>query len=447
MKNKFLETVERYSMFSRGDSVVVGLSGGADSMCLVSLLNEVKNELGISLMAVHVNHCIRGEEADRDEMFVRSFCKKNNIPLKVFRENIPEIAKITGESTELCARRIRYEAFDKCSADKIATAHSASDRIETLLFNLSRGSALSGLCSIPAVRDNIVRPLISFTRSEIEDYCRENSIDYVTDSTNLTDEYTRNKIRLNVIPQMTAVNSSFEKNVSRCIELLNEENAYIEGIAQKILKDCVADEGRLSVGGLIGEDACIIRRVIISFLERNSVYEYEFSHIRLICENVGRKFALYLPGDKRIISDEKYLTLENKATEEAVPELQCYSFSKNENISFSKKDKAFEVFFSDTAVSGRQYFCVDADKIGEKLIFRSRNPGDEIKPFNRGCRKTLRKLFSEMKIPVNLREYKYVLADENGVIFVEDVGIDARCSCNNKTKKYLIIKMEDFENE
>ena len=339
MKTKFLYTIKKYSMFSPGDKVVVGLSGGADSMCLVTLLDEFKSELGISVHAVHINHCIRGDEADRDELFVRRFCEEKNIPLTVFRRDIPGISEKTGESTELAARRVRYECFSLCEADKIATAHSASDRIETLLFNLSRGASLNGLCSIPPVRDNIVRPLIGITRSEIEQYCKDNAVEYVTDSTNLTDEYVRNKFRLKVIPGICSINPAFEKNALRCIELLNEENAYIENLAEKLLVKNLQPDGRLSLAGLTEEDDVIYRRVVIRFLESQAVGEYEHSHIGIMTENRGKKIAVCLPGNIRVESDGDFLYVDNKTESLSRPPLHEYAFDIKNGISFQYGNK------------------------------------------------------------------------------------------------------------
>ncbi len=447
MKTKFLDTIKKYSMFSDGDRVVVGLSGGADSMCLVSLLDEFKAELAITLCAVHVNHCIRGEEADRDEQFVRKFCEEKNIPLTVFRKDIPRISRETGESTELAARRVRYECFNKCAAEKIATAHSASDRIETLLFNLSRGASLNGLCSIPPVRDNIVRPLIGITRGEIEEFCKANSIDYITDSTNLTDEYTRNKFRLNVIPELNSINPAFQKNALRCIELLNEENAYIESLADKLLEESLMPDGSLALENLLDEDKVIFRRVVIKFLESRAVGEYEYSHIGIITESKGKKFAVCLPGNIRVKSDGKILYIENNSGNSSREALKEYIFNANDGISFTHGNKKYSVCISREKHEKHGVFYADSDKIGEALVFRAKHPGDVIKPGKGRCSKPLRKLFNEMKIPAEERDFIYVLADEKGVVFVENIGFDARCLCDRETEKYLIIETEEFQNE
>ena len=166
MKNKLLLTVKQYHMPIQGRRVVVGFSGGSDSAALLSILRELSGELGIELTAAHVNHGIRGAEAERDEAFVRTFCAERNIPLRVARYDVPEICKTTGESVEECGRRLRYEFFASVDPGAlIATAHNLDDCAETFFLNLARGTGLRGLCGIPPVRDNIVRPLIDCSKA------------------------------------------------------------------------------------------------------------------------------------------------------------------------------------------------------------------------------------------------------------------------------------------
>ena len=199
---KVRDTLIKYSMLENTDEIIVGFSGGADSTCLLYILNLLKDEFDFKIHAAHVNHSLRGNESERDEKFVRDFCEKNSIKLSVLKVDIFKMSKIEGKSLEECGREVRYNFFNSLCANKskIATAHNLNDCEETMFFNLTRGSGLKGLCSIPAVRENIIRPLIRCSRDEIENFCKENSIQYVTDSSNLSDDYTRNKIRHNIIP-------------------------------------------------------------------------------------------------------------------------------------------------------------------------------------------------------------------------------------------------------
>ena len=161
-------------MLENAKSVAVGLSGGADSVCLFDILLKLRSEFGYKLVCVHVNHNLRGDESLRDQRFVRDLCAKNGVELKIVSADIAKLAKERHIGIEECGRAVRYEAFESAGCDRIAVAHSLSDCIETSLFNLARGSSLAGVCRIPPVRGNIIRPLIDCTAQEIRDYCREN---------------------------------------------------------------------------------------------------------------------------------------------------------------------------------------------------------------------------------------------------------------------------------
>ena len=216
MNKKVTAFIEDNRLLENGDTVIVALSGGADSVTLLHILNSIKELYNLTLRAAHLNHGIRGEEADRDEDFVRKLCESMGVPLDVRREDIPAIAKESGKSEELCGREVRYAFFDALCEQygaKIATAHNRDDHAETVLWNLVRGAGLSGLCGIPVRRGGIIRPLLGCSRAQIEAYCAENQLAYVTDSTNLTAAYTRNRIRLEVMPILRQLNENAEGNI------------------------------------------------------------------------------------------------------------------------------------------------------------------------------------------------------------------------------------------
>lgn len=445
MMVKFFETIKKYNMFSPGQKVIVGLSGGADSMCLVSLLNKHKLELGIVLEAAHINHCIRGDEALRDENFVREFCEKEEIPLHVLTADIPALAALSGESTELCARRVRYEYFASLNADIIATAHTGSDRIETMLMNLTRGATLTGLCSIPPVRGNIVRPLIGILRTEIEDYCRKESVAYIVDSSNLTDDYTRNKFRNNVIPMLSCINPAFEKNALRCIESINDEELYFSLYVNELYTGLVDSDGNLNVNAVLGLDLSVKKRVVRLFIENTINSDYEMKHIDRIVNSLGSTFAVVLPGNFRISGDKEKLYYDRfsecKETFSGLTTVKgkdCVAERGNDKLLLKWAD----ILPDD--VTG--CFIADADKINDSIVIRTRIAGDVFHLGKRRCSKTLKKLFNELKIPAEKRDSLFVVADENGLIFAEEAGIDAMREINNRTKKFLIIKTECGKN-
>lgn len=230
-------------MISAGETVCVGLSGGADSVSLLFALRELGGELGFGVRAVHINHGLRGEESERDMRFCERLCGELGIALEVRRLDLAAV-KTKHESLEECARKARYQAFDEVMrGDKLATAHNLNDNAETVLLNLMRGTGLRGLCGIPPKRGSIIRPLIRCSRAEVEEYCRENSLSYVTDSTNLSDDYTRNRVRHAILPEMLKINPSLPDTISRMTELLRGDSDFLEELAANALADSACGRG------------------------------------------------------------------------------------------------------------------------------------------------------------------------------------------------------------
>lgn len=275
MENKAIETIRRYRMIERGDRVVVGVSGGADSMALLHFLHTRCEDLEIMVAACHVNHHLRGEESGRDEQFVRNFCFDHQIPLTVYDLDLPAVQK-KHESTEECARRERYRCFGE-QEGKIATAHTASDNTETVLLNILRGTGTKGLCGIPPVRGEIIRPLLRCTREDTEDYCKKNRIGYVTDSTNLSESYTRNRIRKNILPALKEFNPSLIEGFSRMTESVYADNAFLEKTAFAARERCETGDG-LSCSLLNELEPAILSRVVSMLLAENGI---EPSHLRI----------------------------------------------------------------------------------------------------------------------------------------------------------------------
>ncbi|MEG0457754.1 MAG: tRNA lysidine(34) synthetase TilS, partial [Oscillospiraceae bacterium] len=206
------------------------------------------------LFCCHVNHLLRGTESFNDEKYVEDFCKKNDISFYLLQQDINKLAKQTKTSTELCARNVRYDFFNKCVKEialiekidkekiKIATAHNLNDNIETVIFNFARGTSLKGLCGIPPKRGNIIRPLINCTRNEIENYCIENNLEFVIDSTNLEIDYSRNKIRHCISPVIFQLNNSFDKTFKNNLKNFNDENDFMNQTSKNAYDDIIENE-------------------------------------------------------------------------------------------------------------------------------------------------------------------------------------------------------------
>lgn len=265
MITKVFKTIEDYQMLSPDSRVVVGVSGGGDSMALLHLLWRQRRAWpDLKVTAAHVNHCLRGEESDRDEAHVRAYCQGEGIPLEVLKIDVRAEAQKRKLGLEACGRAVRYEFFQRLAGNDglIATAHNLSDHVETVLLHLARGAGLKGLCGIPPVRGNIIRPLINCTRQEIEAYCREHEIAYVTDSTNLKTEYARNKIRLQVLPVLKEINPSLEEAVGRMTQSLREDDGYLWAKAHELLARAALEEGGWSCRVLSQEEKPVRIRAI-----------------------------------------------------------------------------------------------------------------------------------------------------------------------------------------
>lgn len=272
MRDKLLDTIRRYNMLSEGDNVIAAVSGGADSIALLHSLYALSDELHINLSACHINHNLRGEESLRDEKFVRSFCDERKIPLSVFSIDVMgSLGK--HESVEERARKMRYECFSRLCKEKnarLATAHTASDNVETVLINILRGTGTKGLSGIPPVRDNIIRPLLRCTREDIESYCDMNSLSFVTDSTNLSDDYMRNRLRHNVIPVLKEFNPSLSEGIARMTASVYDDNSYLNEAASDAKNQCRLDDGYSSIG-LSGLHKALLSRIISDILSENGI--------------------------------------------------------------------------------------------------------------------------------------------------------------------------------
>lgn len=433
---KVIDTVEKYRLFEGVKSVAVGVSGGADSMCLLHVLSSLKDKYGIIIKAVHVNHNLRGGEALRDERLVREYCSENGIELDVYSVDVASLSDELGMGTEECGRKVRYECFEKSECDAVAVAHSLSDSIETTVYNLLRGTGTKGLCGIPVKREpNIIRPLICCTREEIEDYCAKKSIPYVNDSTNLTDDYTRNYIRHNVIPSFPQINSSFEKNILRTSDILREENDFIEKSAIELIDNAKRNGGY---------DTAVLNSVHPAVRKRAILF--------LLCEKM-KKQPLY-----------KHTVLVNSVVEKDGGKVEIfsglYAMVDNGVLSFSTADKTgepWQTFFengkAESPYGVYSLFCVetdnglsdafDSEKIQGDLVLSSRRDGDRFTFRKRKVSKSLKKLFNEMKIPSSERDKIAVLRDDENIIWIEGIGINSPYIPDNTANKILIIKKDD----
>ena len=324
-KEEILETIQKYNLIQNGDKIVIGLSGGPDSISLINVLDEIRNDetlcLKFDIIAAHINHNIR-EEAKSDEDFVVKYCKEKNIEIYVLSVDVTKIAKEEKKGTEETARKIRYDFFEevlnKTKSNKIATAHTANDNAETVIMNMIRGSGTSGLKGIRPIRENkFIRPLIETTREEIEKYCDDYKLNPRIDKTNFENDYTRNKIRNILIPLIKEeFNPNIITTINRLSDIINEENQYLENLTKQKYKEILIEEHKgkqivLDLKLFNKQELVIKKRIIlhtINALQGNAqgIGKVHIDDIIKLCKNnLGNKYLTPNKNIKVLIKNKK----------------------------------------------------------------------------------------------------------------------------------------------
>ncbi len=454
INNKINDAILKYDMLEDKNTIVIGVSGGADSMTLLKFFIEHSEHYNLKIIVAHVNHCLRGKESDRDESFVRDYCLENNVSFELLRVDIKKESELLGESTEECARKVRYQFFKELAKKnnaQIATAHTLSDSVETMLINLTRGTGPSGLCGIPPKRGNIIRPLIFLKRAQTQYYCEEHNILYVMDSTNLEREYTRNKLRMDVIPVLKEINPELEETVLRMMSILKSDEKYLMDIANNILAESKIGFGEYKLSKMAKEPFSILSRCI-----RLSVFEFVKSNVsswhieRIINLIENGKGAIVLPGNIKVVIYNNILKVEkiekpqekeyfevpfNKGDTfiENLGKLTINIISKEE---FNKFNKINNLLF---------FYALDYATINKDTNFRNRRPGDTFCRAGRRITKTIKKLFNELKIPLKNRDRILMLANKNEILWINNIGVSEKAKVTDKTEKVVLIYLEEKE--
>lgn len=399
MLNKLRKLLRQYDMVAPGDHVTCAVSGGADSVALLFGMYLLREKLGITLSAAHFNHCLRGEESDRDEQFVRDFCSRYDIPLSVGSARVAAGKK----GLEAAAREARY-AFFATLPGKIATAHTADDNAETVLMHLVRGTGLRGLGGISPVNGNIIRPMLTVTRQEVVAFLEEYCLSHVEDSSNKTDDFLRNRLRHRVMPFLKEENPRLAENLSQMAMELRQDAQALEL------------DGKLpSVGELREMDPALRSRKISRFLKENGVPEPERSHIRAVDSLIFSEkpsARTNLPGAVTVGRDyDRLVVLEQKTAPDEVTLLP------GDTLQLPQWGMMASYVPAQQIINTKEIFTVSASG---PVVLRSRQAGDSIHLNAGTC--TLKKLFIDRKIPAHQRPYIPVLADGQGVLGVYGIG-------------------------
>ncbi|MDK2808014.1 MAG: tRNA(Ile)-lysidine synthase [Clostridiales bacterium] len=455
MKQKILSYVKKYAMLEKGDQVIVGVSGGADSVCLLLLLLELKEMFQLSLRIVHVHHGIRGAQADADQQFVEALGDRYQIPVEVIKKDVRAYAKKEKKTEEEAGRILRYEAFavslQKNGANKIAIAHNKNDNAETMLFHLARGSGIKGLSGIAPVRGAIIRPLLCVERCEIEEYLKRRGQPYCTDATNLEDVYSRNQIRHHLLPLLEEINEKCVEHMSQTASLLLEAQEYLGVQAERVLETVTKREDAqvlIFVERLQMEAPILQKEIIRKILENltKSRKDLELGHVESIlslCTMEAGK-QIMLPFGLRAIREydtirigvpeaplEEYAVLIDKPGRYPIPYTN-YILEISIDKDFAKIDEIPKNSYT-------KWF--DYDKICQVISLRNRRNGDYFQVNQQGGTKKLKDYLIDQKVARQKRNQIPLLADGHHIIWVIGNRISEYYKITNTTKTILKAKI------
>lgn len=435
MLNKVKRYIAQNQLFEQSDRLIVGLSGGADSIALINILID----LNYDCVAAHCNFHLRGEESDSDAAFVAEWCASRNIPLATIDFDTNKYALENKISIEMAARDLRYSWFKeicaKYNASYIAVAHHQDDSIETLLINLVRGTGISGLRGIVPKNGNVVRPLLSMSRDEIEKYLADLSISYRTDSTNLEDIYTRNYIRLNLLPSLEKINPSVKESIARTAQNLSEVEKVYRNAIEKDIK-MVLSNNKINIDKLLqtaspksllfeilfplGFSSSVIDDVKDSIDSISGKIFYSNSH-RLIRD----RDAFVIDELPKYEEDRKTYTIDEGDTQLTLP-MDMIITIKPYPVEIKKSSK---------------YLYVDADMISFPLMLRKWKLGDWFIPFGMKGRKKLSDFFTDQKLSVKEKEEVWILTSGEDIVWVVGNRSDNRFRVSNSTKRVFVIEL------
>lgn len=454
IKDKFFEAAKEYRMFEPGETVLVAVSGGADSTALLNLLSSHREELRISLHVAHLNHMLRKGDAELDVKFVEGLAQRLSIPVSVEAVDVAALAQQEKMGIEEAARVARYDFFgrmaDKIGAKKIAVGHTADDNIETFLMRLLRGAGLKGLCGIPPKRGRIVRPLIKIWRREIEDYVGALKLVPRRDHTNYESKYLRNSIRLKLVPQLKIYNLNIKEIILQTILLVTEDNLYLENKAAEELDEIMVSrnfgEIRLNIEKLKSLEGTIQRYLLRLVIEKvkGDLAELSFNHIREILNKLDatEKWELHLPDGIYAIGDKNGVTICREKPK--MPETRPFKYplSVPGEVKLEEIGRVLRGSFVEGMGKGNDpsVAFVDYGQLGKEIIVRSKLAGDRFSPLGVKGTKKLQDFFVDEKVPVEERDRIPVVESAGKIVWVAGKRLDERAKVTDKTRK--IVKLE-----
>jgi tRNA(Ile)-lysidine synthase len=456
-KHDFLEkvktTISKHSMLSRGHTVLVGLSGGPDSVCLLTVLHKLKDELGLNLHALYVDHGLRPRETPDEIAYCGRLCAELSVPFMAESIDVKTYAAKHGMNKQEAARELRYKAFEELAsavkADRVALGHNADDQIETFFMRFFRGAGPKGLSGIPPVRAGIIRPLIETARSEIEEYLDEERINYMIDSSNLKEDYLRNRLRLLVIPEIRKMNPGITETVLKTMEIMREEEKYFDlivtGTLMKLITRKTARRIELFLAPLEAMDKVILRRVLRRAIdETRGLRGVGFIHIEEMIDLIKRGRhgdRLYLSKGLRVIKTYSTLVI----TSEIPPRLGTVTLNVPGEIALSDIRAVVKGVVTDRLNdfgNARTLAAFDADKTGAVLTIRPREKGDFFYPMGFGKKKKLQDFFVDEKVPRDERDSIPIVVSGGEIVWIAGYRGDERFKVTQGTQRFLRLEFK-----
>ena len=438
LQQNMQQTIRRERLLSPDDVVLVAFSGGADSTALLHALCAMKSRGELTeVYAAHIHHGLRGAAADADEQAVCRMCDQWGVRLFCHHADVAALAAAQKRGIEETGRAVRYAFLQETAATlgaKIATAHTLNDQAETVLLHMARGSGLQGLCGIPFQRDTIIRPLLDCTREQVEAYCAQHALAYVTDSTNADTDFARNRLRATAIPTLLSVNGAALQNIARLTEICREDEGYLDGVAAAFIETNGDHPTRESMASLAPS---VRKRVFARLAAQAGLPSLSYLHREELSVSVDSGAAVSVTGDRLAVWQGKpqrlYFVGETPvATDEIVlQDGMCVSFGEKTyrfSIVSLKEWKKLEKFNKKDLK-----YVFDYDKISGSLRLRSRRVGDYLHPAGRAVGKTVKKWMIEYGVPAHLRDTVPVICDELGAVLVAGLGCDARVAMDEQT--------------
>lgn len=446
--NSVTHTITRHAMLNGGEKVVVGLSGGPDSVCLLVLLNHLKERFNLELHAMHVDHGLRPDETPAEILFCERFCRELGLPF-IFRSiDVRAHEEAYGLNRQEAARELRYQCFQavisEITADTLALAHNADDQAETVLMRLLRGSGPAGLSGIPVKRGNIIRPLIETERSEIELFLDKNNMQYIIDSSNTRTDYLRNRLRKILMPELLQINPELIRSLQKTTSILQEEERYFEIIVTKTLMKLVSRKSdkrlELFLAPLEIMERVLLRRVLRRAIDvTETLRGISFIHIEDMISLIKSGKAgdrIYLPRDIRVIKEYALLVITSDPPHVLTDcEIQPPGEAVLTGIGTVIKAR-FEDNSSDIS-DGKSSVLLDAEEMVFPLTIRARKPGDFFYPLGFGKKKKVQDYFVDEKVPRDERDSVPIVVSGSNIAWIAGYRADHRFRITDQTKKFL----------